>query len=704
MPSAKEVMESGLLQTLTLLLIVSNALVIGLETDLPDDFPWSIVENVFLIGFLSELLLRLKVYGWYFFSLFNNSDIIWNIFDFVVVTGGVVNSVLMVLESSELQSGQNATLLRLVRLLRILRVLRIIRIVRFLKQLYLLAYGFIEGTLAVFWVAILASFMLYTCSVILVRTYGKVDENDPHADFFNERFGTIPRCMFALFELISAPDLTDYKVTMFDNPPLVVFLIIFIVLGSFGINGLLVALINESILEKNQARIEQERYDREWKRKHIQQRCRDLFDNIDVNKNRVLPRTELMKFTDDIAKLCEEAGANFQQNDLDQMFYIMDQNDTGIIARWEFVQCVVELCDQIRPMSIMELNYQVSKCANKVEHCDVKVDTIVKFAEQCDLKIDFITNTLRDWRLEWSWESNQAKRPPTLRHSGPPQANILSPGDLPLSEPASPLCRRRPEDDVRLSDVAAGTPADSSSCAPTLCAADSAPSSNRATSSWSRKRGKPVAGETAADTAGTLLPSSARGSTSWSSGETPLSPNVRRLLAYHRRVLAEADKRIDDYLLKSTLPLAPATNSVAVHAAAVAAAAVEVREAEEAPIHRKRNVAFNGADADDAGGGSENLAGFTPIGQRRITPQNVSFEGLKLDCGYVDPACVYEILIRLQLANAQVLDSLLEQVPLVQRAPSRTTHVETPLSFQQDRPSLFSQDSHRPHYRDFNRG
>ena len=35
---------------------------------------------------------------------------------------------------------------------------------------------------------------------------------------------------------------------------------------------------------------------------------------------------------------------------------------TGIIERSEFIQGVVGLCDQIRPMSIMELHYQVSKC------------------------------------------------------------------------------------------------------------------------------------------------------------------------------------------------------------------------------------------------------------------------------------------------------------------------------------------------------
>eukprot|EP00404_Azadinium_spinosum_P002649 CAMPEP_0180420748 /NCGR_PEP_ID=MMETSP1036_2-20121128/2791_1 /TAXON_ID=632150 /ORGANISM="Azadinium spinosum, Strain 3D9" /LENGTH=283 /DNA_ID=CAMNT_0022425983 /DNA_START=214 /DNA_END=1062 /DNA_ORIENTATION=- len=245
--------------------------------------------------------------------------------------------------------------------------------------------------MAVFWVTLLASFMLYICSVILVRTYGRSShEGDMDHEFFVEKFGNIPRTMFALFQLISAPDLAPYKAIMFRNPPLVVFLITFIILGSFGINGLLVALINESILEKNQARIEAERMERESKRKMMQYRCRELFDELDVNKNRVLPRSELMSCTSQIAQLFESIGVNFHRNDLDQMFYIMDYNDTGIIERQEFVQGVLELCDEIRPMSIMELHYQVSKCASKVEQCDGKVDTIVKTIEQCDLKIDSV--------------------------------------------------------------------------------------------------------------------------------------------------------------------------------------------------------------------------------------------------------------------------------------------------------------------------
>merc|ERR1712176_753354 len=145
--------------------------------------------------------------------------------------------------------GKHAALFRVLRILRILRVLRIIRIVRFLKQLYLLAYGFMEGTLAVFWVAVLAGLYCFVSSVFLVRTYGRVDpheliptgvsEDEWDMNFFSRHFGDVVTTMFSLFELICAPDLAPYKTVMFQFPLLSAFLVTFVILGSFGINGLL---------------------------------------------------------------------------------------------------------------------------------------------------------------------------------------------------------------------------------------------------------------------------------------------------------------------------------------------------------------------------------------------------------------------------------------------------------------------------------
>ena len=59
-----------------------------------------------------------------------------------------------------------------------------------------------------------------------------------------------PLCgRFGAFQGRTAHTQCNCQEAMFANPPLVVFLVVFIILGSFGINGLLVALINESILD-----------------------------------------------------------------------------------------------------------------------------------------------------------------------------------------------------------------------------------------------------------------------------------------------------------------------------------------------------------------------------------------------------------------------------------------------------------------------
>eukprot|EP00913_Durusdinium_trenchii_P000206 g188.t1 len=103
-----------------------------------------------------------------------------------------------------------------------------------------------------------------------------------------------------------------------------------------GIRGITFYKVKDG-KEKNQARIEADRIDREFKRKDLQQRCGELFDELDVHHNRVLPRDEIRQVTEQVALLLESFGVNFQRADLDQMFYVMDYSDTGIIERSEFI-------------------------------------------------------------------------------------------------------------------------------------------------------------------------------------------------------------------------------------------------------------------------------------------------------------------------------------------------------------------------------
>lgn len=168
------------------------------------------------------------------------------------------------------------------------------------------------------------------------------------------------------------------------------------------------ALINESILEKNQVRMEAERVQREIKRRRVQRQCFNFFDSIDVNNNRVLPIEELSSQVDNIASVLERNGVIYQLSDLHTMFRIMDVNDTGMIDRSEFVQAIVDLSDQIRPMSIMELHYQVSKCAARVEHIDKNARSLCKSLDNYDLHIGKLQGGVGQMQEHWMKTDHEA--------------------------------------------------------------------------------------------------------------------------------------------------------------------------------------------------------------------------------------------------------------------------------------------------------
>jgi len=393
------VLASTVFQSITMLSIIANAICIGLETDMPNLYCWDRIEMAFLVIFTMELLFRILVVGPSGFFFFKPAEktirlpstarrrplhgddevaltVAWNWFDFSIVSIGVLSFAVDFFAEGPTPTSGDATLLRFLRLFRILRVLRVLRLVRFLKQLYLLVYGFMEGTVAVFWVSILASACIYVCSIVLVRAYGRPVEDDPHYEFFASHFGSIPRTMFTLFEIMASPNLGSYRDVIFDYPPLVWFLVVFVIFGSFGVSGLLAGVITESIIDKNQARIEEQRVARESKRKVMERESAELFEDLDVENKGTLTHDDIMGSVDHISALFSGAGVGFPQYDFANMFLAMDHDDSGTIDKSEFVHGILELCDEVRPLSIMELHSQVARSQIKLTRCDAKVDKL----------------------------------------------------------------------------------------------------------------------------------------------------------------------------------------------------------------------------------------------------------------------------------------------------------------------------------------
>lgn len=350
-----EIIQGISFQVTMALVIVGNALVIGVETDFPDYAYWDIVETAFLIIFAAELILKLVFLTPKVFFDFKGDDFTWNVFDFFIVNMGALDTIATAIWPEA--KGSASSLFRMIRLLRILRIFRIIR---FLRQLYMLAFGLVLAATAIFWVTFLMIFVLYVCAIVIVRTIGRPSEDNDLNDFLSSHFGSILGTMLTLFELMTNPDLTPYHDLIKMYPLFTPFLIGFIIFGSFGMIALLTGVISESMFEKNQMRAEHELSERENMRKLLTRTCNDMFGRIKLNEDGEAQREDVMKFIPEIERVFHSQGVVFTYKDFETMMDTMDQDGSGTFSKDEFFNGILTMAEGTRPISIIEIRSDVS--------------------------------------------------------------------------------------------------------------------------------------------------------------------------------------------------------------------------------------------------------------------------------------------------------------------------------------------------------
>mmetsp|Transcript_42975 Transcript_42975/g.135394 ORF Transcript_42975/g.135394 Transcript_42975/m.135394 type:complete len:774 (-) Transcript_42975:277-2598(-) len=356
----KSLNESTSFQACMAGLICTNAIVMGLETDLPDALPWDVIENIFLMVFFSELLMKAGTQGTHFLAC-GNADIVWNSFDLLIISLGLIDLFMTIFIHTS--SGSTATLFRIIRLL---RIMRLFRLVKFLKQLYLLAFGFVEAVQAIFWVTVLMSIVLYVCSIVMVRTVGRLDKEEPHAQFLHAQFQDIRTSMMTLFVLMSSPNLPLYMSQdglLWGRPGLLMFLICFVIIGSFGMIALLTGVISESMFEKNQLRVEEARKEQDEVIAHIENTANEIHASCSLDAKGEASHQEILSSAmPKMAIMFDEAMIEYTTHNLRQLVEIMDCNSTGRIGCEEFVGAVVTYANGLKPLSIQEVHHNVTVC------------------------------------------------------------------------------------------------------------------------------------------------------------------------------------------------------------------------------------------------------------------------------------------------------------------------------------------------------
>ena len=235
--------ESSRVQHAVMALIIINAIILGLETvpEVMQAYGPALlaIDSVILGVFVVEILLRIYAHRLAFFR-----DP-WSLFDFAVVAIALLPA-----------SGPLAVL----RALRILRVLRLLTLVPSMRRVVGALLGSIPGLSSI---ALVLMLIYYVFAVIATKLFG---ENFP------QWFGSIGESLYSLFQIMTLESwsMGIVRPVMELHPQAWIFFITFILIATFTMLNLFIAIIVNAMQTFNEQENEQREAALQQTRDHIE--------------------------------------------------------------------------------------------------------------------------------------------------------------------------------------------------------------------------------------------------------------------------------------------------------------------------------------------------------------------------------------------------------------------------------------------------
>jgi voltage-gated sodium channel len=217
MDRLRAIVAHPLTERIVIILIVINAITLGLETSKPAMESMGgllhVIDQVILAVFVAELVARIAVHRLAFFK-----DP-WSLFDFFVVAIALIPA-----------TGS----LSVLRALRILRVLRLVTVVPSLRRV---VAGLVSAMPGLGSIGLLLLLVFYVFAVMGSKLYG---ETNP------ELFGHLGASAYTLFQAMTFDDWSNGIVKPLmekDNPFAWFFLIVFMVVSTFMVLNLFIGVV-----------------------------------------------------------------------------------------------------------------------------------------------------------------------------------------------------------------------------------------------------------------------------------------------------------------------------------------------------------------------------------------------------------------------------------------------------------------------------
>jgi voltage-gated sodium channel len=224
--------ESAFWERTIIILIVTNALAMGLETSptvvaMTGDILRTI-DNAVITIFTIEIALRILAYGR---SFWRDG---WSLFDFIIVAIALMPA-----------TGGFAVL-------RSLRIIRALRLISTVKSMRRVMGGMLAAIPSMGAVVALLALIFYVGAVMATKLYGQD---------YPDNFGTLGDSFFSLFQVMTLEGWADNFVipVMEKHPYAWIFFIIFMLVTSFTVLNLFIGIIVDAMQREQQAEEEADR-------------------------------------------------------------------------------------------------------------------------------------------------------------------------------------------------------------------------------------------------------------------------------------------------------------------------------------------------------------------------------------------------------------------------------------------------------------
>lgn len=123
--------------------------------------------------------------------------------------------------------------------------------------------------------------------------------------------------------------------------------------------AMLTGVISESMFEKNQARLEEQRQDRSEAHQAIEEFCRAKFSAFEKNIYGEVPLHRIRSILHEFEKLCDTHCIEYNRFNLNEALTNMDDNKNGCISLAEFSHCLLAFAEGSSPVSFMEIKHHL---------------------------------------------------------------------------------------------------------------------------------------------------------------------------------------------------------------------------------------------------------------------------------------------------------------------------------------------------------